>query len=91
VNILAGFADISLGQLVLVGGMALLASIVGGLAGIVTAQVLALALLIGAIAIPGAFLAKAFVELMPVRIHTAILDAAVMVGGLVMITDALRH
>ena len=62
-----------------------------GLAGVVTAQVLALALLIGAIAIPGAFLAKAFVERMPVHIHTAILDAAVIVGGLVMITAALRH
>ena len=53
-----------------------------GLAGVVTAQVLAFALLIGAIAIPGAFLAKAFVERMPVHIHTAILDAAVMVGGI---------
>ncbi|KRR29719.1 sulfite exporter TauE/SafE family protein [Bradyrhizobium retamae] len=62
-----------------------------GLAGVVTAQVLAFALLIGAIAIPGAFLAKAFVERMPVQIHTAILDAAVIVGGLVMITAALRH
>lgn len=62
-----------------------------GLAGVVTAQVLAFALLIGAIAIPGAFLAKAFVERMPVHIHTAILDAAVITGGLVMITAALRH
>jgi len=62
-----------------------------GLFGVVTAQVLAFALLIGAIAIPGAFLAKAFVERMPVHIHTAILDAAVMVGGVVMITAALRH
>ncbi len=62
-----------------------------GLAGVVTAQVLALALLIGAIAIPGAFLAKTFVERMPVHIHTAILDAAVTVGGVVMITAALRH
>ena len=62
-----------------------------GLAGVVTAQVLAFALLIGAIAIPGAFLAKAFVERMPVHIHTAILDAAVITGGLVMITSALRH
>jgi len=47
--------------------------------------------LIGATATPGAFLAKAFVERMPVHIHPAILDAAVMVGGVVMITDALRH
>ena len=62
-----------------------------GLAGVVTAQVLAFALLIGAIALPGAFLAKAFVERMPVHIHTAILDAAVITGGAVMIASALRH
>jgi len=61
-----------------------------GLAGVVTAQVLAFALLIGGIALPGAFLAKAFVERMPVHIHTAILDAAVITGGVVMITAALR-
>lgn len=77
-NILAGFADISLGQLVLVGGMALLASIVGGLAGYGTGALMPLVLvpLIGA---------------EPVHIHTVILDAAVMVGGVVMITAALRH
>lgn len=62
-----------------------------GLAGVVTVQVLALALLIGAIGIPGAFLAKAFVERMPVHIHTAILDVAVMAGGTVMIMSVLRH
>ncbi len=61
-----------------------------GLTGIITAQVLALAFLIGLVAIPGAFLAKAFVERMPVHIHTAILDAAVITGGAVMITNALR-
>jgi hypothetical protein len=33
VNLLAGFADISLGPLALVGGMALLASVIGGRAG----------------------------------------------------------
>jgi uncharacterized membrane protein YfcA len=61
-----------------------------GLAGVVTAQVLAFALLIGAIAIPGAFLAKTFVERMPVHIHTAILDIAVIAGGVVMISAAVR-
>lgn len=61
-----------------------------GLAGVVTAQVLAFALLIGGIAIPGAFLARAFVERMPVHVHTAILDVAVIVGGVVMISSALR-
>ena len=62
-----------------------------GLAGVISAQVLAFALLIGAIALPGTFLAKAFVERMPVHIHTAILDAAVVIGGVVMISSALRQ
>ena len=51
-----------------------------GLAGVVTAQVLAFAILIGAISFPGAFFARAFVERMPVHIHTAILDVAVIDG-----------
>jgi len=62
-----------------------------GLAGVVTAQVLAFALLIGAVALPGAFFARAFVERMPVHIHTAILDVAVIAGGVVMISAALRQ
>jgi uncharacterized membrane protein YfcA len=62
-----------------------------GLAGVVSAQVIAFALLIGAVSLPGAFLARTFVERMPVHIHTAILDVAVIVGGLVMISSALRH
>jgi len=61
-----------------------------GFAGVITAQVLAFALLIGAVAIPGAFLARAFVERMPVHIHAAILDVAVIAGGLVMISSAAR-
>ena len=62
-----------------------------GLAGVVTAQVLAFALLIGAVALPGAFFARAFVERMPVHIHTAILDVAVIAGGVVMISTAVRQ
>jgi uncharacterized membrane protein YfcA len=62
-----------------------------GLAGVVTARVLAFALLIGCIGLPGAFLARAFVERMPVHVHTAILDVAVITGGLVMISAALRQ
>jgi uncharacterized membrane protein YfcA len=62
-----------------------------GLAGVVTPQVFAFAVLIGAVSLPGAFLARAFVERMPVHIHTAILDAAVIAGGLVMISTAVRH
>ncbi|UCF50906.1 MAG: Ldh family oxidoreductase, partial [Bradyrhizobium sp.] len=54
----------------------------------VTAQVLAFALLIGAIAIPGAFLEKAFVERMPVHILSAILVVDVMIGGALTGTGA---
>jgi uncharacterized membrane protein YfcA len=61
-----------------------------GLAGVVTAQVIAFAALIGVIALPGTFLAKAFVARMPVHIHTAILDLAVIAGGVVMISTAAR-
>jgi len=50
----------------------------------------AFALLIGIVALPGAFLARAFVERMPVHVHTAILDAVVLLGGIVMVAAALR-
>ncbi len=62
-----------------------------GLAGVVTPQVIAFALLIGAVALPGAFFARSFVERMPLHIHAAILDAAVITGGLVMMSAGLRH
>ena len=60
-----------------------------GVAGVVDAKVLAFALLIGGIAFPGAFLARALVERLPVRLHTAMLDAVVLIGGAVMVAGAL--
>lgn len=60
-----------------------------GLAGVLTAQVVAFALLIGLIAIPGAFVARALVERLPLRVHTTILDAVVIVGGAAMLYGAL--
>jgi uncharacterized membrane protein YfcA len=61
------------------------------LAGVITGQVIAVALLIGFVALPGAFLARALVERLPIHIHTAMLDAVVVLGGVVMIVGALRH
>jgi uncharacterized membrane protein YfcA len=61
-----------------------------GLSGILTAQVIAFALLIGIVALPGAFLARAFVERMPVHVHTAILDVVVLLGGVFLVVGALR-
>src|SRR5439155_26954800 len=62
-----------------------------GVFGAVTAKVIAVALLIGVVAFPGAFLAKALVERLPMHVHTAILDAVVLFGGAVMVFGALRQ
>ena len=59
-----------------------------GVAGVLTPQIIAFALLIGVVALPGAFLARAFVERMPVHVHTAVLDAVVLFGGAVLIYNA---
>jgi uncharacterized membrane protein YfcA len=62
-----------------------------GIAGAVTPQVLALGLLMGCVAFPGAFLARRFVEALPVRMHTIILDAMVLIGGATMLIGAFRR
>jgi len=62
-----------------------------GLAGVVTGQVIAVALVIGCAAFPGAFVARALVERLPIHIHTAMLDAVVVLGGVAMIVGALRR
>lgn len=60
-----------------------------GIAGLMTAKVIAVALLIGVVAFPGAFLAKRIVAALPVKVHSAILDAVVVVGGLTMLGSVL--
>jgi uncharacterized membrane protein YfcA len=59
-----------------------------GTAGVLSAQVIAFALLIGLVAVPGTFLARVFVERLPLRVHTAILDAVVVFGGVVILYGA---
>jgi uncharacterized membrane protein YfcA len=61
-----------------------------GLAGVLTPVVLAVGLLIGGIAFFTTFVAKLIVERLPVHVHTAMLDAVVIVGGAVMIFGALK-
>jgi uncharacterized membrane protein YfcA len=70
-------------------GIGLTKFAVFGLAGAVDAQVVAVAVLIGCVAFPGAFLAKRLVDNLPVHVHTAILDAVVIGGGLVMVANAM--
>jgi uncharacterized membrane protein YfcA len=69
-------------------GIGLTKFAVFGLAGAVNAQVIAIAVLIGCVAFPGAFLARRLVDNLPVHVHTAILDAVVIGGGLVMLVNA---
>jgi uncharacterized membrane protein YfcA len=61
-----------------------------GLAGVLTPVVLAVGLLIGGIGFFTTFIAKLIVEHLPVHVHTAMLDAVVIVGGSVMIYGALK-
>jgi uncharacterized membrane protein YfcA len=62
-----------------------------GLAGAIGPRTIAFALLIGLVAFPGAFLAKAFVARLPIHVHTVILDAVVLFGGAVMVFGAFRR
>ena len=60
-----------------------------GVAGVATAKVMAIALLIGVVTLPGAFLARLIVERLPIHVHAAMLDAVVVIGGVVMIAGAV--
>jgi uncharacterized membrane protein YfcA len=71
-------------------GMGIVKIAVFGTAGVLTATVIVIALLIGLVAFPCTFLAKLMVEHLPVHVHTAILDAVVIVGGGMMIYGALK-
>ncbi len=62
-----------------------------GIAGAIDGRTISFALLIGLVAFPGAFLAKAFVTRLPIHVHSAILDVVVIVGGAVMVFGALTR
>jgi uncharacterized membrane protein YfcA len=62
-----------------------------GAAGVIDASVLAVALIIGVCAIPGAFVARAIVDRISIHVHTAILDAVVLAGGGMMVWGALAR
>jgi uncharacterized membrane protein YfcA len=49
-----------------------------------------MAVIIGVSATPGAFLAKRLTEALPIHIHNAILDAAIVCGGVILVVQGLR-
>ncbi len=61
-----------------------------GAAGVLTSNVIWIGLLISAVAFPCTFLARFIVERLPMHLHTALLDAVVIVGGTMMIAGAVR-
>ena len=61
-----------------------------GIAGAIDGKVIVVALLIGVCSIPGAFLARAIVHRLSLRVHAAILDAVVLFGGALMVASAFR-
>ena len=60
-----------------------------GVAGVIDADVIAVALLIGIFALPGAFIARAIVDRLSVHLHTTILDVVVLLGGGVLVANAI--
>ena len=62
-----------------------------GIAGVATAQVIAIAVLIGVSTFPGAFLARWMVARLPIHVHAAMLDVVVVLGGTIMIANAVRR
>jgi len=60
------------------------------IAGAITPTVLLVGLVIGCIGFPSTFVARLIVERLPVHVHTAMLDAVVLIGGGVMIAGAFR-
>jgi uncharacterized membrane protein YfcA len=49
-----------------------------------------MAVVIGVSATPGAFIAKRLTEALPIHIHNAILDAAIISGGVLLVVQGLR-
>lgn len=61
-----------------------------GASGALTPDLWVVALLIGASAVPGAFVARRFAGALSLAAHTRLLDAAVVAGGLVLVAQGLR-
>lgn len=71
--------------------MHLTKTLVFGQAAVLTGQQVWLGLVIGICMIPGAWLAKALLARIPLKIHALLLDAVVALGGLSFVLQALRR
>jgi uncharacterized protein len=59
-------------------------------AGLLTSSAVVMAAIIGVSAIPGAFIAKRISTRISARLHTGLLDAVVILGGILLVIEAIR-
>jgi uncharacterized protein len=86
---LEGAAVIATDATVSIVAGAIKVAVFGG-AGVLTPTVLAIGCLIGVIAFPCTFIARLIVDRLPIHVHTAMLDAVVIMGGAIMLFNAMR-
>ncbi|MGL4635376.1 MAG: sulfite exporter TauE/SafE family protein [Beijerinckiaceae bacterium] len=64
--------------------------IIFGTASVLTAQQFILGLVIGIMMIPGAYVARWLIRRMPVSVHTGLIDAVIVMGGIGFLMQAYR-
>ena len=69
--------------------MHMIKTIVFGSNGVLTVQYAAIGALIGIVMIPGAYIARAILKQMPLRVHERIIDAVIVAGGFSFLARAL--
>ncbi len=69
--------------------MHLVKTIVFGSNGVLTAQYAVVGVLIGVVMIPGAYIARAILRRIPLKVHERIIDAVIIAGGLSFLVRAL--
>lgn len=64
-------------------------TVVFGTNGVLTAQYAVIGALIGFVMIPGAYIARAILRTMPLKVHERIIDAVIILGGLSFLARAI--
>ena len=69
--------------------MHIVKTVVFGSNGVLTAQYAAIGVLIGIVMIPGAYIARAILRRIPLKVHECIIDTVIIVGGLAFLWRAV--
>lgn len=69
--------------------MHIVKTVVFGSNGVLTAQYAAIGVLIGIVMIPGAYIARAILQRIPLKVHERIIDAVIIAGGLSFLVRAV--